>query len=61
MAIHGQNTCKLEEGDAQLARYIFELWNNRQTKCESGGDFLRDPKDIDYSVDSLCKTVRAER
>ncbi|KAI8110834.1 hypothetical protein M9434_004408 [Picochlorum sp. BPE23] len=50
-----QKTCKVSKDDASLARYIFELWNNRQDKCESGGDFLRDKKSINYRAQSLCK------
>lgn len=54
-----QKTCKVSKDDASLARYIFELWNNRQDKCESGGDFLRDKKSINYRAQSLCKEVRS--
>lgn len=43
------------ENDKNIARYMFELWNNRQSKCESGGDFLRDPEEISYSVESFCR------
>lgn len=53
-----QKTCKVSKDDASLARYIFELWNNRQDGCESGGDFLRDKKSINYRAESLCKEVR---
>lgn len=48
--------CTYSDKDETIARYLFELWNNRQSKCESGGDFLRDPKEISYSVKSFCKS-----
>lgn len=40
-----------------LARYLFELRNNRLTDCEPGGDFLVDPAAINYSVTSLICQV----
>lgn len=45
-----------EERDGSLARYIYELYQNRQPTCESGGDFLREPAEISYSVTSFCRT-----
>ena len=49
-------SCTYTAKDENIARYLFELWNNRQSKCESGGDFLRDPKEISYSVKSFCQS-----
>lgn len=40
-----------------LARYVFELRNNRQTTCPPGGDFFIDPDEINYAVSSFCRTV----
>lgn len=48
--------CSYSTKDESLARYMFELWNNRQSNCESGGDFLRDPNEISYSVKSFCRS-----
>jgi hypothetical protein len=50
------STCTYtKKNDEMMARYLFELWNNRQSACESGGDFLQNPKDISYSVTSFCR------
>lgn len=51
--------CNYISEDENIARYLFELWNNRQKKCESGGDFLRDPEEISYNVESVCQTIEA--
>ena len=44
--------------DGELARYIYELVQNRQAECESGGDFLVQPAAINYKVSSFCEQVR---
>ncbi|KAL4421747.1 hypothetical protein ABPG77_009730 [Micractinium sp. CCAP 211/92] len=44
---------KLDDRQKLVARYIFELSNNRQTKC-SPFDFVQDPKKVGFKVDQLC-------
>ena len=56
LSVVADKDCTYTSKDETIARYLFELWNNRQSKCESGGDFLRDPKEISYSVKSFCQS-----
>ncbi|KAL4431444.1 hypothetical protein ABPG75_006700 [Micractinium tetrahymenae] len=44
---------KLDDRQQLVARYIFELRNNRQTKC-SPFDFVQDPAKAGFSVTQLC-------
>jgi hypothetical protein len=42
-----------------MARYLFELRNNRRCDCEPGADFLVDPAAINYTVTSFtCQVMQ---
>lgn len=52
--------CGPAEGDAaQLARYAYELAQNRAAKCQAGGNFIADPqaKLLRLSVPEYCAEV----
>lgn len=59
-----QSECSPPEGaDVDLARYLYELAQNRNPDCQPGGNYIADPSAEDLQLQTTCwkVLVRADR